>query len=147
MQNFSMSSFKLHLSRKLEVGNSPLHIGGIRDINTILNRTGQVSSHDFVGCVRSFIINGQDKLKEVPTVSEGVTDECPRATSKNVCLGWDCRNNGLCVDRWAEPVCSCGAKYSGVMCEKGKISDRLIEPCHDKTRVLPMRKQKRESVQ
>ena len=79
-------------------------------------------SHDFVGCVRSFIINGQDKLKEVPDASEGVADECPRMTSKNVCLGWDCRNNGVCVDRWEAPTCSCGPAYSGLMCEKGRIS-------------------------
>ena len=79
-------------------------------------------SHDFVGCIRSFIINGQDKLKAVPDASEGVVDECPRSTSVNVCLGWDCRNDGVCVDKWEAPVCRCGSKYTGVMCEKGRTS-------------------------
>ena len=77
-------------------------------------------SHDFVGCVRSFVINGQDKLKELPLDSHGITDTCPRTSSEDVCLGWSCKNGGVCISKWEEPVCRCPVQYSGENCEKGR---------------------------
>jgi hypothetical protein len=36
--------------RKLDLGQQPLTIGGINDINVPLRHPGQIESHDFVGC-------------------------------------------------------------------------------------------------
>jgi hypothetical protein len=48
--------------RKLDLGQQPLTIGGINDINVPLRHPGQIESHDFVGCMREFKINNEDYL-------------------------------------------------------------------------------------
>ncbi|XP_053399963.1 cadherin-related tumor suppressor-like [Mercenaria mercenaria] len=103
---------------RLELGSHPLFIGGVKSLDTILNRTGQVASHDFVGCIRSFFINGQDKLRTSPNEKAGILDHCPRNSSDNVCENYDCENGGTCVPEWAGPVCHCTAKFSGPHCEQ-----------------------------
>ena len=85
-----------------------------------------MKSHDFVGCIRSFIINGQDKLKELPITSQGITDGCPRISTVDVCAGWGCQNGGVCVRQWEGPECSCPVKYRGDHCEEGSIN-KLFE--------------------
>ena len=76
-------------------------------------------SHDFVGCVRSFVINGQDKLKELPQAQSGISDKCPRTSSKDVCQSLSCKNSGTCIGEWSGPVCRCTSQYTGVKCEQG----------------------------
>ena len=38
-----------------------LYFGGIPDETAILDRPGQLSTVDFVGCIKSISINGNDK--------------------------------------------------------------------------------------
>ena len=108
--------------RLLDLGSHPLSIGGIRNISTILSRPRQVNSHDFVGCIQSFTINGEDKLQETPTASAGEFGECPRSSNVDVCSGYSCLNGGNCSSQWEGPVCRCTAKYAGSFCEKGMSS-------------------------
>lgn len=44
--------------RTLDVGGSNMTFGGVRSIESVLLRPGQVQTHDFVGCVRNMKVNG-----------------------------------------------------------------------------------------
>ncbi|KAL4230607.1 Protocadherin Fat 4 [Mactra antiquata] len=103
---------------RLDVGNHNLLLGGVKTIETILNRTGQVASHDFVGCIRSFLINGQDKLQVTAIEKYGILNECPRKSSEDMCRTDQCNNDGSCYREWSHAVCHCTSKYNGPTCEQ-----------------------------
>lgn len=106
--------------RSLSLGSHPLLIGGVRDISTILNHTGQVSTHDFIGCVQNFTINMEDMLRREPAGSSQVTNSsCPRTSSGDVCEDFRCDNGGTCISEWAGPVCYCTPNFMGTHCDTG----------------------------
>lgn len=105
--------------RSLSFGSEPLLIGGVRYISTILNHTGQVSTHDFIGCMRNFTINTEDMLRRDSSSQAFVQNTCPRTSAGDVCSGYRCENGGICVKQWAEPVCYCTPQYMGPNCQTG----------------------------
>lgn len=58
--HFSIFFLSLSLSpiRTLDVGNSNMTFGGLRTTEAILVHPSQIRTHDFVGCIRNFHVNG-----------------------------------------------------------------------------------------
>ena len=110
----------MFICRSLGLGSEPLLVGGVRQIATVLNHTGQVSTHDFIGCVQNFTINTEDMLRQDPVRQANIESTCPRTSSDNVCEGYRCENGGTCVKQWAEAVCYCTPQYMGPNCQTGR---------------------------
>ncbi|KAK3610123.1 hypothetical protein CHS0354_039903 [Potamilus streckersoni] len=102
---------------KLDLGNQTLTIGGIKNI-TMLSHLGQISTHDFVGCIRNFYINGLDKLNQEAISKSGIKNVCPRSQSTSLCDTVQCKNEGICIDEWSTVRCKCPVKYTGAQCEE-----------------------------
>ncbi|KAL3880062.1 hypothetical protein ACJMK2_032333 [Sinanodonta woodiana] len=102
---------------KLDLGNQTLTIGGIKN-TTMLSHSGQISSHDFVGCIRYFYINGLDKIKQEAISDSGIKNVCPRSQPTSLCDQVQCKNEGICIDGWSAARCKCPTKYTGTQCEE-----------------------------
>lgn len=79
--------------RTLDVQPNRVTVGGIRSIEPILQRRGQVESHDFVGCIMEFAVNGRPLEPSQALAAQGILDQY-------VCYIWDkmdpiC-NRGIC---------------------------------------------------
>lgn len=111
--------------RKLNLGNSPLYLGGIKNFDQALAHPGQhIETDDFLGCMRNVFINGKKLDPTSATESAGITDSCPR---QGQCAAGQCKNGGTCVDYWFDYVCECQPGYSGRNCEEGNVySDILL---------------------
>lgn len=107
--------------RKLEVRGYPLNVGGVFDIKTILQGLNQVSTYDFVGCVRELSINGVDLTRDDALQSSGVIDGCPRSGPQSPCAGDICKNDATCHDEWDRVQCNCLAGFMGPTCEQGNL--------------------------
>ena len=99
-------------------------IGGVPTIETVLQYTGQVSTHDFVGCIRKLQVDNID-LFQVDAIRAENTGVCER-TANGVC-GDFCSENSVCFDDWIEARCQCNAGYSGEKCENGKSMDYIFK--------------------
>lgn len=103
--------------RKLDLNNSPLFLGGIKDFDQSLDHPGKhIQTDDFLGCMRNVFINGKKLEPSAATESGGIIDSCPRLDQ---CAANPCENGGTCVDYWFEYVCECPKGFSGRNCEKG----------------------------
>ncbi|KAJ7383769.1 Protocadherin Fat 4 [Desmophyllum pertusum] len=101
---------------QLDLFNSPLFIGGIKDFDHSLNHPGQhIQTDDFLGCMRNVFINGKKLDPSSATESAGITDRCPRLDQ---CASGPCKNGGKCADYWFDYVCECADGFSGRNCEK-----------------------------
>ncbi|XP_072112240.1 protocadherin Fat 4 [Mobula birostris] len=100
----------------LEVQPNRLTIGGIRSIEPILQRKVQVITHDFVGCVMEFAVNGRPLEPSQALASHGILDRCLRI--EGVCLNSPCQHESPCVDHWSWQQCNCKHGYTGKYCEK-----------------------------
>lgn len=60
--------------RILDVQPNRLSVGGVRSIETILHRRGQVATHDFVGCIMEFAVNGRPLEPSQALASRGILD-------------------------------------------------------------------------
>uniref|UniRef100_H3AQ83 FAT atypical cadherin 4 n=1 Tax=Latimeria chalumnae TaxID=7897 RepID=H3AQ83_LATCH len=58
----------------LDVQPNRLTVGGIRSIEPILQRVEQVESHDFVGCIMEFAVNGRPLEPSQAHASQGILD-------------------------------------------------------------------------
>lgn len=107
----------IFMHRKLDLSNSPLLIGGIKDFDRSLDHPGQhIQADDFLGCMRNVFINGK-KLDPTSAIdSAGIIDRCPRLGQ---CASGKCKNGGKCVDYWFDYICECADGYSGRNCEQG----------------------------
>ena len=78
-------------TRTLVFGSNPMFFGGVEDDDGIVQRIGQLSTIDFVGCLRSISINGNEKslLKDVLN-STGLTNTC------NYVEGGACSKQDVC---------------------------------------------------
>ena len=92
-------------SGTLNFNGSPLYFGGIDKVQPLISRAGQVKSDDFVGCVKSMSINGQQMdLKTSFMESNNILASCPisgRLCEKNSC------GTGTCREINWKPVCQC----------------------------------------
>ncbi|KAK3099557.1 hypothetical protein FSP39_006219 [Pinctada imbricata] len=101
----------------LNLDNNNLLIGGVKDISTIQRSQGQIQTHDFIGCIRHFEVNNEDKLTATPIQEYGVTDRCLRANSQGQCTPSFCMNGGVCVEEWSNVYCRCPSSFGGLQCE------------------------------
>ncbi|XP_078395822.1 protocadherin Fat 4 isoform X1 [Cetorhinus maximus] len=100
----------------LEVQPNRLTVGGIRSIEPILQRKGQVVTHDFVGCVMEFAVNGRPLEPSQALANHGILDRCVRM--EGVCLNNPCQHDSSCVDYWSWQQCNCKHGFTGKYCEK-----------------------------
>ncbi|KAL1509863.1 hypothetical protein ABEB36_004537 [Hypothenemus hampei] len=99
----------------LNFNNQPLLIGGLESPDPVLERPGQISTDDFVGCVHSISINGRPLNLSHPVQSEGVINKCTRSGSCRKGSIDSC-GHGQCVDRWSSSLCKCGSKLIAPNC-------------------------------
>ncbi|XP_014481173.1 PREDICTED: cadherin-related tumor suppressor [Dinoponera quadriceps] len=97
----------------LNFNNNPLLLGGLKDADPVLERSGQVHSDDFVGCIQSVSINGRSLNLTNPLASRGVKSTCVRSR-KSPCLRGDenepvCGAEDQCYDKWHQVMCQCGS--------------------------------------
>lgn len=60
--------------RILDVQPNRLSVGGVRSIEAVLHRRGQVATHDFVGCIMEFAVNGRPLEPSQALASGGILD-------------------------------------------------------------------------
>ncbi|XP_028656704.2 protocadherin Fat 4 [Erpetoichthys calabaricus] len=100
--------------RTLDVGSNNMVFGGIKSIDSILSRPGQVRSNDFIGCVKNMRLNGIPLEPSQALTYRNIHDRCSR-------IGWDCKsgvclNGATCVDLWSFHLCQCPKDFTGVDC-------------------------------
>jgi len=104
----------------LDLGGQRLSIGGVKDISTITSRQGQVVTHDFIGCIRQFLINTVDLVRQQTLDQSKISDRCPRQQGQSKCSPDICNNVGTCVDEWSKTRCICQDGYTGPSCQSGE---------------------------
>lgn len=124
----------------LNFNGHPMMVGGLQAADPVLERPGQISNDDFVGCVHSVSVNGRPLNLSSPLHSRGVETTCGRPGS--LCartqprtvglqdldseevppqgvsrLAPRCGSLGSCVDRWTSSACECstGVGATGVL--------------------------------
>lgn len=60
--------------RILDVQPNHLSVGGVRSIEPVLQRRGQIATHDFVGCIMEFAVNGRPLEPSQALASHGILD-------------------------------------------------------------------------
>lgn len=85
-------------------GNNLL-IGGVTSADPLLDRTGQLHTDDFVGCVHSVTINGYGLNLSSPISSKSVDPFCNR---QGQCTqSSTCGEGSSCLERWTGVMCKC----------------------------------------
>ncbi|XP_039607150.1 protocadherin Fat 4 isoform X1 [Polypterus senegalus] len=120
----AVSNVAVHKDWTLDVQPNRLTVGGISSIEPILSRKGQVSSHDFVGCIMEFAINGRPLEPSQAVTSQGIMDRCPRL--EGACATNLCKHGGTCVDNWSWQQCQCTDGFTGRFCEKFMNADTAL---------------------
>lgn len=69
------------LCRTLDVQPNRVTVGGIRSLEPILQRRGHVESHDFVGCIMEFAVNGRPLEPSQALAAQGILDQYGNFTS------------------------------------------------------------------
>ncbi|KAJ8015524.1 hypothetical protein DPEC_G00027020, partial [Dallia pectoralis] len=100
----------------LDVGPNRLSVGGVRSIEPVLHRRGQIATHDFVGCIMELAVNGRPLEPSQALASHGILDRCPRL--EGACTANPCRHGGTCIDFWSWQQCRCVEGFTGKYCEK-----------------------------
>ncbi|XP_009704386.1 PREDICTED: protocadherin Fat 4-like, partial [Cariama cristata] len=95
----------------LDVQPNRVTVGGIRSVEPILQRRGQVESHDFVGCIMEFAVNGRPLEPSQALAAQGILDRCPRL--EGACTTSPCQHGGTCVDHWSWQQCHCKDGLTG----------------------------------
>ncbi|XP_068596746.1 protocadherin Fat 4 [Brachionichthys hirsutus] len=120
----SVSNVAVHTDWILDVQPNRLSVGGVRSIESVLHRRGQVATHDFVGCIMEFAVNGRPLEPGQALASRGILDRCPRL--EGACTASPCRHGGTCLDRWSWQQCQCVDGFTGKFCEKYVTADTAL---------------------
>ncbi|XP_059919417.1 protocadherin Fat 4 [Gadus macrocephalus] len=120
----AVSNVAVHTDWILDVQPNRLSVGGVRSLEPLLHRRGQVTSHDFVGCIMEFAVNGRPLEPNQALASRGVLDRCPRL--EGACTVSPCRHGGTCIDRWSWQQCQCVDGFTGTHCEKYVTADTAL---------------------
>lgn len=64
----------LCVCRILDVEPNRLSVGGIRSMESVLHRRGQIATHDFVGCIMELAVNGRPLEPSQALASHGILD-------------------------------------------------------------------------
>jgi protocadherin Fat 4 len=88
---------------------NPMFFGGLEDEIAVLDRPGQLDSVDFVGCIKSISINGNEKNLLTESLNRtGLTDTCNYVESGSCTRGDECGDMGTCIPLWSYHKCKCG---------------------------------------
>uniref|UniRef100_A0AAV2MHD2 Protocadherin Fat 4 n=1 Tax=Knipowitschia caucasica TaxID=637954 RepID=A0AAV2MHD2_KNICA len=120
----AVSNVAVHTDWILDVGPNRLSVGGVRSVDSILHRRGQVAAHDFVGCIMEFAVNGRPLEPSQALASRGILDRCPRL--EGACTANPCRHGGTCLDHWSWQQCQCVDGFTGKFCEKYMTPDTAL---------------------
>ncbi|TNM98565.1 hypothetical protein fugu_013129, partial [Takifugu bimaculatus] len=112
----AVSNVAVHTDWILDVQPNRLSVGGVRSIEPVLHRRGQIATHDFVGCIMEFAVNGRPLEPSQALASRGILDRCPRL--EGACTASPCRHGGTCLDHWSWQQCQCVDGFTGRFCEK-----------------------------
>ncbi|XP_078532937.1 protocadherin Fat 4 [Lissotriton helveticus] len=108
----------------LDVQPNRVTVGGIRSLEPILQKRGQVESHDFVGCIMEFAVNGRPLEPSQALAAQGILDRCPRL--EGACTTNPCQHEGTCLDYWSWQQCNCKDGFTGKHCEKYITADTAL---------------------
>ena len=86
--------------------NSPLYLGGVPSLDIVFSNSGQVNSHDFVGCMRDVYFSETKLNTNNALVKFGVVSRCPRFPQVK-CQDQNCRQGSGCVDQWFTGLFQC----------------------------------------
>ncbi|KAL0974270.1 hypothetical protein UPYG_G00218000 [Umbra pygmaea] len=120
----AVSNVAVHTDWILDVGPNRLSVGGVRSIEPVLHRRGQIATHDFVGCIMEFAVNGRPLEPSQALASHGILDRCPRL--EGACTSNPCRHGGNCIDYWSWQQCKCMEGFTGKYCEKYITADTAL---------------------
>uniref|UniRef100_A0A3Q1C9I6 Protocadherin Fat 4 n=1 Tax=Amphiprion ocellaris TaxID=80972 RepID=A0A3Q1C9I6_AMPOC len=120
----AVSNVAVHTDWILDVHPNRLSVGGVRSIDPVLHRRGQVATHDFVGCIMEFAVNGRPLEPSQALASRGILDRCPRL--EGACTASPCRHGGTCLDHWSWQQCQCVDGFTGKFCEKYMTADTAL---------------------
>ncbi|XP_053734547.1 protocadherin Fat 4 isoform X1 [Synchiropus splendidus] len=120
----AVSNVAVHTDWILDVQPNRLLVGGVRSIEPLLHRRGQVATHDFVGCIMEFAVNGRPLEPSQALASRGILDRCPRL--EGACTASPCRHGGTCLDHWSWQQCQCVDGFTGKFCEKYMTADTAL---------------------
>ncbi|GLD53473.1 protocadherin Fat 4-like isoform X1, partial [Lates japonicus] len=112
--------------RTLDIGNSNMTFGGLRTAEFILLHPAQIKTHDFVGCVRNFHVNGILLRPSMALATYNILDRCPR-TTVSPCHGNPCKNGGVCHDLWSDYLCECKSPFIGSNCAKETSEEVVLQ--------------------
>ena len=88
---------------------NPMFFGGLDDESAIIDRPGQLDAVDFVGCIRSISINGNEKNLFTESLNNtGLKDTCNYVESGSCSRGDECGSSGTCIPLWSHHKCKCG---------------------------------------
>ena len=88
---------------------NPMFFGGVNDETAIIDRPGQLEALDFVGCIRSISINGNEKNLFTQSLnSSGLKDTCNYVESGSCAREDECGISGTCIPLWSHHKCKCG---------------------------------------
>lgn len=106
------------LTSTLNFNSNLLLLGGLINVDPILERSGQVHSDDFVGCIHSVSVNGRALNLSSPISSRGVRNTCPRP-EQSLCqkYGSICGSVTKCFDKWHQISCECSDKLLAPNCQ------------------------------
>ncbi|XP_072248265.1 protocadherin Fat 4 isoform X2 [Leuresthes tenuis] len=110
--------------RTLDVGNTNMTFGGLRTLELILLHPIQITTHDFVGCIRNIHVNGILLRPSMALATYNIFDRCPRAPMP-VCNSLPCKNGGVCHDLWSDYLCECKSPFTGRNCTT-EMSEELV---------------------
>uniref|UniRef100_A0A671PKS5 Protocadherin Fat 4 n=1 Tax=Sinocyclocheilus anshuiensis TaxID=1608454 RepID=A0A671PKS5_9TELE len=120
----AVSNVAVYTDWILDVQPNRLSVGGVRSIEALLHRRGQVATHDFVGCIMEFAVNGRPLEPSQALASHGILDRCPRL--EGACVAEPCRHSGTCLDMWSWQQCQCTEGFTGPTCEKYITADTAL---------------------
>ncbi|XP_030896849.1 protocadherin Fat 4 [Leptonychotes weddellii] len=112
------------INMTLDVQPNRVTVGGIRSLEPILQRRGHVESHDFVGCIMEFAVNGRPLEPSQALAAQGILDQCPRL--EGACTHSPCQHGGMCMDYWSWQLCHCKEGLTGKYCEKSITPDTAL---------------------
>ncbi|XP_034946688.1 cadherin-related tumor suppressor [Chelonus insularis] len=97
----------------LNFNNNPFFLGGLNSADPILERSGQIHSDDFVGCIHSVSINGRTLNLSNPLTLRGIKNTCTRPKNGLCYIEKDdtyssiCGLSDKCYDKWHQISCQC----------------------------------------